>query len=301
MISNIEQIELQMLAEYERSGALDVAAWTRRHPEHRDAILHYWLWLRGTPSVEELTGAPPPVIEDDIAEDALEQATLAANLGSAWLEEVVDGAEGDEDPLGTELDELRRRAFSRGGTASPEFRRAAVYAWVVAEWTSDTATVTRLRAQKATYFLEHGLALGLFTEHRRKPLGPYDHKARYRDAEPIAKRQKWLAVSGTVLKPGPKIEAVQKYAPRYLRREDLARRLLNVLEPLSDAELETWATVHSAVHALSGAGGNPTPDRIREWLEEIPEWKGKLRRVNFSTEALQAALQNLARLRFVQL
>lgn len=300
MISNVEQIELQMLEEYERSGTIDIVEWTERYPEHRAAILRYWLWLKGTPTVDELLSDGPPVVADEVANEALHEATLAATLGGAWLEEGVAGGEAEEDRLGSELEALRQTDFRQTGKAPKTFRRATVYTWVVAEWQDAFDSVTRLRVQKATYFLEHALDLGLFTEHRKKKLGPYDHTARYRDAEPIARKKQWLSIKGTEIRPGPSVGEMTRYAGRYLRREDLARRVLSVLGSLSEAELETWSTVHSAARALSSTGREVTPGAIRELLASIAEWRDKLERSNFSERAIGRALSHLVRLRLIR-
>src|SRR5690606_26249010 len=136
---------------------------------------------------------------------------------------------------------------------------------------------------------------------RRKRFGPYDHTARYKDAEPIAEKQEWLRVSGAVIHPGKCIGNVEKYARRYVRREELARRLLQILGGLSGAELETWGTVHSAAQALEHAGEEVTAASIRALLARTPEWNSKLARSNFSDAAIQSALIHLARLRLVRL
>jgi hypothetical protein len=242
-----------------------------------------------------------PEIRDNLGEEALRQATLAVALGRQWLQDSVDEREAEEERLGAELERLRDEPFEQSGRASKAFRRAAVFAWVIFVWQDRRSRISRLATQKATYLLEHGMDLQLFTEHRRKRFGPYDHTARYKDAEPIAVQQRWLYISGTVIRPGDAIGNVARYSRWYVRREDLARRLLQVIEGLSDAELETWATVHSAAQALSRLGIDVTSESIRALLERMPEWKEKITRNNFSESAIRSALHHLVRLRLLRL
>ena len=299
MSSDIEHIKLQMVEQYELGGQMDVAEWARRHPEHRDEILDFWTWLRGTPRLAEIEAAPPPQIGDNVGEDAFRQATMAVALGRQWLEEPVDDAE--EIRLGIELERCRRQPYQHAGTAPIAFRRAAVYAWVVCAWQRQRPRVSRLATQKATYLLERALSLGLFREHQPKRLGPYDHTARYRDAEPIASKQQWLRINGSVLEPGRSAAKVHTYAPRYLRQEALARRLLDALAALSEQELEAWATVDAATCSLLEQGLTVTVRSIREELAATPEWKSKLARQNFSDTEIERTLTHLVRLRLVQL
>lgn len=301
MISKIEQIEFEMLSEYERAGTLDVAEWTRRYPDHRNEILDFWVWLKGTPRLEDFGTAPESQVRDRIGEDALEQATLAVTLGRQWLEDAVEDEAEEEEHLGRELEGIRHKPFQQRGKASVSFRRAAVSAWVVSMLAQSRQRVSRLALQKSTYFLEHSLNLGLFTKHKKKPLGPYDHAARYKDAEPIAKDRGWLVVRGSTIYPGKAIEEAGRYAPRYLREQDLARRILNVLQGLTDAELEAWATVHSAACGLQHDRQEVSIESIRALLGRTAEWRGKLARSNFSDEGIRSALVHLARLRLLNL
>lgn len=301
MISNIEQIELRMLAEYEREGTLDIAEWTTRYPDLRDEILEYWVWLRGTPHLTDIEAGPAPEVKDGAGEEAMKQATIAVALGRVWLQEPVDEKEIEEKAIGTELQRLRGERFEQQGKAPRAFRRAAVYAWVVFVWQAKGRRVSRLAAQKATYFLEQGLDLQLFTEHRRKQFGPYDYTARYKDAEPIAEKQAWLQISGTILHPGENIASVVKHARWYVRQQGLAERLLHVLATLSESELETWATVHAAAQALQRSEKELTAESIRAFLASMPEWRNKLSRSNFVNAEIQRALIHLARLRLVRL
>src|ERR1700752_2125133 len=296
---DIERIKLELLGEYEREGLVDIAQWTRRFPEHREELIAYWMWLRGTPRLADIDLAQSVATHDDIAEHALNQACMAVSLGRQWLEAAVD-ADGDaEGKLGLEMERLRLKSFGQTGTAPKAFRRAVVYSWVVSVLGERSVRVSRLATQKATYFLERGLSLGLFTEHQRKPLGPYDHQARYKDAEPIASKKGWLRVSGSTFEAGEQSSELSRYVGRYVRSEDLARRLLAVLARVSDSELETWATVDWAGRVLSAQGHAIAAVDVRRIFSQTPEWHGKLRRQNFREAAIARAIDRLSRLRLL--
>jgi hypothetical protein len=129
--------------------------------------------------------------------------------------------------------------------ADPEFFRGAVHrigeavvcAWVVSRLQRTRPRVTRLAAQKVTYLLEHAMLLGIFAEHDRKPLGPYDSKSRYRDAEPIARKKGWLSVEGTALRARDDLADLTQFVPRYVRNEAVAARFVDKLGELSDDQI----------------------------------------------------------------
>jgi hypothetical protein len=301
MNSELEFIKLSMLEEYERAGHVDVSEWTTRYPQLRDAIIDYWILLRGTTRLSDIDPTEAPALDDTIAEEAFSQAREAVALGPQWLEPGV--ADPNElDRLGASLERLRSQRFEQRGKAPLAFRRAAVFAWTVAVLAAERSRVSRFQAQKAAYFLERALQIGLFTEHQQMPFGPYDHTARYKDAEPIAQRKGWLLPAGTThFVVGPNSSGAGEYATRYVRSEDLARRLLKVLSGCTDDQLETWATVDWAARELVRRGEDVTPAAIRRLLGNTPVWSAKLDRPNFADSDLQRTLQQLVRLRLVRL
>ena len=296
MSVDLERIRLALLEEHERTGKMDIAEWAKRFPEHRNELLDYWIWLRGTTPLNRIADtAEPPC--DDVASRALQRAMEAVALGSAWLDDTIDEGAAN---LGEELRNLRDRPYEFRGKAKEPFRKAAVYTWVALSL-AKRARATRLATQKTTYFLERGLSLGLFTDYRRKPLGPYDHGAKYRDAEPIAERQGWLVIRGASLEPGPAAAKVDTYAHRYIRDPELATKIVDVLAPLSDEELETWATVDWAAQEIASREQRVDVHGIREFLDGSTEWRQKLRKSNFSEARIREALIQLVRLGFVDL
>lgn len=301
MSNELDQIRWKLLGEYEREGTVDIAAWVSRHPEYRNELLDYWIWVRGTTRLADIEASPAPP-HDDIAETALRRAIDALALGSGWLEDAVpDPVDSSElETLGQGLAVIRERPRQTRGSASKSFRRSAVYAWIAISLHEERPRVTRLATQKVAYLLERGLAPGLFRDHKRMPLGPYDSSAKYRDAEPIAKKREWLSIHGARLRPGRDPSEVFKYAPRYVRDADLARTLIRVLGQFSDDELETLATVDWVARSLAEADREVTPNAIREALARDPEWQPKLRKAHFTVSAIQHALQRLARLRLLE-
>jgi len=296
MPDDIERIKQELLERYESGAPIDIAAWTARFPVYRDELLDYWIWLSGTPRLSEIDKAEMTDPDDRVAEEAIRQACLAVSFGPRWLDEPVDSDTAVEEGLGAELARLRATPYRVEGNASRAFRKAVVYAWIVKELGPRREKVTRLAAQKVAYVLERALNLGLFIEHQQKPLGPYDHKARYRDAEPIAARSGWICVKDASLEAGQVTAQFAHYVQRYIRSETLARRLVECLARLTDEELETWATVSWVGRALVSAGEAVTVDSVRAFLAQSSEWRAKLRRRGFRPEVIAATLARLSRL-----
>jgi hypothetical protein len=297
MKDHLERIRLDLLEEYERGGAIDIAEWAKRLPDYRDELLDYWIWLRGTTRLSRVAStAEPP--RDAVAARTLERATEAITLGKAWLD---DTAADEDSSLAGKLRAIRAQPYEYRGKAKKPFRKAAVYAWVALSLAGRRQRASRLATQKTTYFLERGLALDLFTDYRQKPFGPYDHGARYRDAEPIAEGQGWLEIRGASLEEGPAANKVYGYARRYIRSPELALRILDMLAPLLDAELETCATVDWAALQLRSQGERVNVQSIRGFLVRSTEWRRKLRKPNFSEKCIRDALVQLVRLGLIDL
>lgn len=292
------QARRELLLEYERGSDIEISQWLSRYPAIRDELLDYWIWLRRTPRLESLTASAPDA-HDRVAKEELERAVEAISLGTGWLDDAVDADDNEEILLGRRIDELRSVPQQSGGTANAPFKKAAVYAWVALSITDERGSATRLSAQKVTHLLERALDLGLFEDHKQMRLGPYDSSARYRDAEPIAKRQGWLAIHGTVLKPGPSSTKVSGYACRYVRDDRVARDLVQVLARLSDPELETWATVEWVMRELIADGAKFDATSIRARLAAIPAWAPKLKKPNFAPARVAAASESMLRLRII--
>jgi hypothetical protein len=301
MTNDLDRIRLELLAEYEREGTVDIAEWVSKHTEYREELLDYWIWVRGTTRLDEI-GEPPPAPADDVAETALRRAIEAIALGSSWLEDAVPDPmdAGELEELGDALAAVRRKPYRFGGKAKEPFRRSAVYAWIAISLHEERSRVTRFATQKVAYLMEQGLNPGLFRDHRPMPLGPYDSAAKYRDAEPIAVKQGWLTVVGAELRPGNQGSKTFEFARRYVRRADIAREMIRLLGQLSDDELETLATVDWTARSLATASRELTPDAVRQALGRHPEWRPKLRKPNFTIPAIRQALSWLERLRLLE-
>jgi hypothetical protein len=300
MDRSIDEAKAALLTEYERLGTVDVGVWVSRYPQYRDEIIDFWMWVMGTPRGVELRGGPFLAEDMDVAEKALRDACLAVNLGPQWLEAPVDPTVVAIQNMALELEALRAKPRTGGGKAPVAFRKAVVWTWVVSVFQGQRPTVSRLAVQKATYLLEYSMNLGVFTEHGRKPLGPYDYKARYRDAEPIAVKKGWLKVHGTTQSAADNLGELRRFVGRYVRSEPLAQKLVNYLVRFSDDELEVLATVHWSVRELSEAGGAVTVAAVVELLDSTLEWRSKLQRQAFSADRIGAALRQLQDLRLAR-
>lgn len=299
MVDLAGRIKFELLSEYDRAGSIDIASWVRRYPAYREEIIDFWLWAKDTLSSAEDKVESFRAVDADVTEESLRNACLAVNLGSQWLSATVDPESLELDKLGSEL-KLVRDKPAIGGKASVAFRKAVVCAWTVSRLQRKRDVVSRLAVQKATYFLECALRLGIFGEYTRKPLGPYDYKSRYKDAEPIAAKKGWLTITGSSLHVHGDLPEVDRFAGRYLRSEELATRLVDVLANCSDSELETFATVHWIVWELANENCKPTVEAVSRKLASTPEWRNKLSRANFSDDQLRKAIQFLQKLRLVE-
>ena len=277
-----------ILAEFETHGAVATRAWLARYPDLAVELLDFIIWLDGMAPGHE------SVDEHWVDDQGRAEAALRAACD--------DAAGKPRNAVGRLADDLVVARTSRHrhpqGSASRAFKRAAVLSWTVERLHARRGSrVTRLATQKAVYLLERCLDLQLFDEHQKMQLGPYDPKARYKDAEPIAHKKQWLRSQGASLAPGPMVQEAAGYATRYLGFEEVAGRLVDLLGGLTDPELETLATIDAAALDLRRRGQDVTEDSIRGFLAEVPEWRGKLERGNFSEVCITQALQRVSRLR----
>lgn len=185
-------------------------------------------------------------------------------------------------------------------TASPEFKQAAVLAWVVQQLYAPGYPVSRFRVGKMIYLIERAIQLGLFQNYLKQAAGPYDPSLRYKGPEDIAVRQQqWLrAVSDTRFEPGPKIAAGLRYAPRYL---DLAQAaaVIEQFRTYQDASLSRWTTVDMAARDLMDLGEAVNPERVWQYLQQVPEWQHKLQREEFSLDLIASTLAGLRKFGFL--
>lgn len=311
MRTEIEDILDGMSEEFLRTGTVDVTEWVRRHPEHRAEILEYRLDLEWAPTAQEIEEEQGPWPDLGAARTALTRHGQAIALGDAWLQDAVL-EEGDQeetenaavaDPdadLARELSRVRAAGYVQTGKAPQPFRKAVILTWGVKQLAARDRRTTRFTMTKVSYLLEQALGLGVFEQHTRQRWGPYDSASKYRDAEPIIRRSKYLVIRGTSFEPGPKIDDVEKYVARYLHEPEIAARLLARLASLTDPELETWTTVHWAAAELLESEQTIEPEGIRGYLAEQVEWKPKLQQSNFRLEQIETALAGLRRLGLLQ-
>lgn len=298
MAEALDLIKLELLSQYESSGRIDIAEWVRRHPAYREELIDFWMWLKGTRELQPDAPEPLDASEIETYEEALKNACLAVTLGRAWLKPAVDPESARLNSLASELEAIRQQPPRTRDPRTP-FRKAVVCTWVVARLQQRRPRVTRLAVQKVTYLLEQAMSLGIFVEHDQKPLGPYDRNARYKDAEPIACRKGWLQVTGTTLRASENLAELNRFLPAYVRAEEVASRLVDQLNRLSDDQLETLATTHWVARELEGANSEVTVTSIARALAQTAEWRAKLARPNFTERSVEEALSFLRRLRLV--
>lgn len=298
MAEAIDLIKLELLSQYERSGRIDIGEWVKRHPAHREELIDFWMWLKGTRESE--VDAPEPLDPSEVEayEESLRDTCLAVTFGREWLSPAADSEAAQLDALADELEVLRRRP-THGRNSHVAFRKAVVCTWVVARLQRTRPRVTRLAVQKVTYLLEQAMSLGIFVEHNRKALGPYDSKARYKDAEPIARQKGWLQITDTTLRASEDLTALDRFVPTYLRAEEVAARVVDRLTRLSDDQLETLATTHWIAREIEGTSNEVTITSVVRALAETTEWKAKLARSNFTERSLGEALAFLRQLRLI--
>ncbi len=196
MNSSVEFVKLEMVAAQRTAGNVDIVDWVNRYPQFRAELLEFWSWLVGTDDDAASTAvaeAHVALSPEDLASyaDAVRDACLAVSFGPQMI---LREAPPELERLGADLEYARRGSPVRP-PQSKEFSRAVVYTWIVRSLAEKRPRVTRLASQKVSFLLECSLELGLFDGHQRNRLGPYDSAAKYRDAEPIAKRT-WMASRG---------------------------------------------------------------------------------------------------------
>ena len=287
MTYTLEDAKVQLADEYERTGQVTLTTWLDRLPQYAAELMGFAFALEGSPRQSDGTYRENWLDEGSVAEAALanacSQVEEPAVLAQRRLGELMAAVRASPRPPSS-------------GRAQPPFKRAAIHAWVVDRMRGNQPGTSRLGVQKITYLLERSLDLGLFTEHQRMRFGPYDPTAKYKDAEPIGTKQGWIIRKGYDLLTGPEIAKVHQYAPNYLRAVDLAEELIRLLAPRTVWELETLATVEAVASDMAATGEAVDAAAVRAALARTPSWKDKLKRRNFSLQAIQDALDQLGRL-----
>lgn len=277
---NIEDVKFRMLGELEKFGSIQLSRWLEDYHEHASEIAQFAFWA-------ELSSLNNISIDDDAWED--ERGVASATL-SFWHSS-LDDPDIIPPTLKDQLRESRNRIRARAsGKTSVEFKKASVIAWIVDQ---HGKPVSRYRVHKEAYTLERCLNLGIFSGYQKMPLGPYDPKLKYRDGEPIAKKQKMLQIRGHIMTAGQEIEKCRKYAPGYLVNTELAQILIKYLSRLNDEELETLTTVDAICLEISHSPDESLLETIKTYLQASREWRSKLSKRAFTDSEINTALFRL--------
>lgn len=197
--------------------------------------------------------------------------------------------------------ERRAPTLSSGSRRpTPEFRQAAILAWVVRELHTEGRPVSRFRAGKMIYLIERAERLGLFQHYLKQVAGPYDPNLRYGGPERIAmKDHRWLsATDDSHFEPGPNIEEAGRYAERWLPAER-ARKVVADFQKYTNGALERWTTVDMAAREIAANGGAVTVEVVLDHIQAIREWAPKLKREEFEPQKVASTLAGLRKRGFL--
>lgn len=283
---NIDEVKFRMLTELEERGSIQLGHWLEEYRDYANEIARFAFWA-------ELSSYSDTPISDEAWED---EGGVASAALSFWHNS-LDGPDITPDVRSRcKVSRDRPRGTSRG-RASVEFKKASVLAWIVDQ---HGGAVSRFRVHKEAYTLERCLGLDVFGDYKKMPLGPYDPKLKYRDGEPIARKQRMLQIRGHIMSPGQKIGDCRKYAPRYLLDVGLAQTLVSFLGRLTDEELETLTTIDAVCAEVSLGEDSSSLETIKCYLRDSPEWRGKLSKRSFADSEILIALFRLNQLGLIQ-
>ncbi|MGN2393477.1 hypothetical protein, partial [Pelomicrobium sp. G1] len=66
-----------------------------------------------------------------------------------------------------------------------------------------------------------------------------------------------------------------------------------------DASLSRWTTVDMAARDLMDLGEAVNPERVWQYLQQVPEWQHKLQREEFSLDLIASTLAGLRKFGFL--
>lgn len=302
-MSELDIAKRRLVQAFEEGSDPDLDALVRALPEHREELLDFWVILSASDREADTDVKEIPTRSLSEKEEAtIRDVCLSVSLGPEWLNKPVDEGDRTLTEVGLEMRRVRRSPDRYTGRANEHFRRAAIYAWLTYRWAGSTdSTASRMAVQKLAYLLDKGLGLGVFGKHKKHRLGPYDPTARYRDAEPIALKNRYLVSVGKYeLGLGPDIEKALGMAKGYLRDAAVADAFVCSLMAVDVDEwvLETMATVHAI--AVSMRPKDVSVDAVRSVLAKDETWSRKLRRRNFTRSKIKQALHRLALLGLIE-
>ena len=181
--------------------------------------------------------------------------------------------------------------------APPEFRQAAIYCWIVDQLQQRNIAPSRFRVQKMLYFIEDCCGLAdTGAQYMQKAAGPYDPAQRYKGAEPIVVKNKYLKVkNGWLFDKATQFAKGLDYVTRgsYLSDEARAIAVIDFFKTYGDEALERWATLHWVADQLAAEGKPATLATVKDYLAS--RWVGKLEKKWFGDDQIEKTLYGLVR------
>lgn len=179
-----------------------------------------------------------------------------------------------------------------------QFDDAVSIAAIVDTFYSDKYPLGRVKVQKLLYLLHRHQAVSV-SDFKKKAAGPYADAVRYKGGEPIAKKNKYIAIEsgkqGTRYFKGENIAQALKYVERWGMQADVDWLKENFLHT-SRNELELFATVDMAMCDLNEAGIPVSVASIKNLIASNKEWKAKLAKAYFSDSDINRAIKKCAAL-----
>ncbi len=173
--------------------------------------------------------------------------------------------------------------------ANDEFKDAVIISMLAYKFGSAKYPLGAFRRQKLSYLFKRHSNMPI-DEYMKKAMGPYNPKMKYRGAESIAIRNKYVKKVGSRgLVATNTISKAEDYYNRYFKPEVLDWLDKN-FHYESNNNLEVLATVDYAIIDLKNQNKEITIENIKAYIANDEEWKPKLKLDYFTDNAIQKAM-----------
>jgi type I restriction enzyme S subunit len=157
----------------------------------------------------------------------------------------------------------------------------------------------RKKVQKLLYLLRRhqNKNVSKFSE---KAAGPYNYEARYDGGEPLAIQNNYINVKdapgrGSLFSKGGNIHEALKYLEKENQKRDF-EWLLYQFQYSNVNWLEVLATVDNAILKSNGYEKTISLQDVKQYIQNSPEWKAKLKKESFSDENIRLAMTECRKL-----